>query len=402
MKKNTPEFSMNLNRPIQFMLIVGAVTALLSVAGIFLSGASLFFQAYLFAFFFWLGISLGSLVLLLLYFVTGSKWGLTIRRVAEAASGSVWVMGILFLPLLAGLPTLYPWARPAEVAANAILQYKTFYLNVPFFIGRAVLYFAVWIGMSLMANRWARAQASAVPGEDAALKRPQGLAAISLVLFALTMTFASVDWLMSLQPLWTSTAFGLILIMGQVLTAMSFAVLMLNLFPSLSLGRHWGYQTTPVPYKDLGALMLTFVMGWAYVSFFQFLIQWGGDIPREVVWYAVRSTGGWDVVLIIITIFEFVLPFMILLSIRARYNLHVLAGLGGMLLVVYLVNLFWHVKPAFYPGQFAVSWLDIVLPVAMGGIWMAVFLYNLARRPALNLDEQTALQLNASQQTVKS
>jgi len=273
-----------------------------------------------------------------------------------------------------------------------MLQAKTFYLNVPFFLIRAVIYFAAWIALALIINRLS-ARLSAAPGDAALAGRLKGLAATGFILYFLTMTFASIDWLMSLEPLWTSTAFGLVTIAGQVLSAISFALLALNLLPQLSLGRRWERTSTPLPYRDIGTLLLVFVMGWAYLAYFQLLIIWGANIPREVVWYIARTSGGWSLVAIFIAVFQFALPFIVLISARARHNLRFLALLGGLLLVSNLVNVFWHVKPSFFPNGFALSWLDIVLPVAMGGVWLAVFLFTLQRRPALNMEEQTALEL---------
>lgn len=391
---STRKATENYSSPMRLAMIVGLVAAVAGVAGLFISGADLFFQAYLIAFMFWLGISLGSMALLFLHFLLGTRWGLTLRRVAEAAAGSIWVMALLFIPLALGMTNLYPWTHPEAVAENSMLQAKTFYLNVPFFLIRAVIYFAVWIALALIINRLS-ARLSAAPGDAALAGRLKGLAAAGFILYFLTMTFASIDWLMSLEPLWTSTAFGLVTIAGQVLSAISFGLLALNLLPQLSLGRRWERTSTPLPYRDIGTLLLVFVMGWAYLAYFQLLIIWGANIPREVVWYIARTNGGWSLVAIFIAVFQFALPFIVLISARARHNLRFLALLGGLLLVTNLVNVFWHVKPSFFPNGFALSWLDIVLPVAMGGIWLAVFLFTLQRRPALNVEEQTALELTA-------
>lgn len=385
--------SLNASRFVRLALIAGAAGLVVAVIGLFVSGAEAFFQAYLFAYLFWFGISMGSLALLLLFFVANGRWGLAIRRITEAAAANIGLLAILFLPVVFGISRLYPWAYNREMLDTPYLAFKAAYLTTPFFLVRAIIYFAVWFALVYLANRAvSRIAAASLAERHAAHGRMQAWGAGGLIVFVLTMTFASFDWIMSLQPLWTSTAFGLITIVGQALTALSFALLMLNMFPSLSLGQRWTTRTTPIPYKDLGALLLTFVMGWMYLQYFQFLIIWGANIPREVVWYQDRNTGGWQVLSWIIVIFQFVLPFLVLLSGRVRHNLRLLAGLGGMLLVVHLINTFWHVKPAFSPGAFAVSWLDIVLPVAIGGIWLAGFFYYLQRRPALNADDAVVLE----------
>ena len=311
-------------------------------------------------------------------------------------------MAILFIPLIFGLPFLFPWARPAEVAASAQMQYQSWYLNAPFFIIRAVIYFAIWILLASLANRQVARLGNAPSGDPILRGRLQGLGAVGAILYVFSMFFASVDWLMSLQPSWVSTAIGFITLIGQVMTALAFAILVLNLFPGLSLGRRWRYDMTPVPYRDLGALSLTLVMAWAYVSYFQMLIQWAGNIPREVVWYIARTNGGWSVVVWIITLFAFVLPFALLLTIRVRHNLRALGGISLMLLVANLVIYFWDVKPTFYPNGFAISLLDIIMPFAIGGIWTGVFLYVLQRRPALSIPDQAALNLTGVEERAAS
>jgi hypothetical protein len=399
MSTTQPETS-NFDRPMRIAFIVGAVAALISVAGLIIFGPGQFFQAYLYSYLFWLGISLGLFGMLMLHFLVSSRWGLTIRRVMEAGAGTIWALAILFIPVIIGLPFLFPWARPAEVAKDAGMQYQSWYLNVPFFIIRAVIYFAVWILLAFFANRMVARLGKSPSGDQDLRGRLKGLGAGGAILYAFSMFFASVDWLMSLQPSWVSTAIGMITVIGQVLGALAFAILMLNLFPSLSLGlgRRWRYDTTPVPYQDLGALSITLVMAWAYLSFFQLLIQWAGNIPREVVWYIARTNGGWSVVAWLIAIFEFILPFAILLTIRVRHNLRLLGGVSIMLLIANLVIYFWHVKPAFYPDGFAISLMDIVMPFAIGGIWAGVFFYTLKRRPALSAADQAVLNLTGGEE----
>lgn len=370
-------------------LIVGVVALVLSLAGAVMGGWSRFFQSYLFSFNFWIGLSLGSLALLLLHHLSGARWGLSFRRVSEAAALTLPLMVLLFIPLLLALPTLYPWAQPGIVAASEVLQHKSAYLNVPFFIIRAVIYFAVWILLALAASR----SRSNRTGEPAVREHRQGFGAFGLILYGLTVTFAAVDWLMSLQPLWSSTIYGLIVMLGQLLTALAFAIMLLNLLPGLSLGRRWNYLETPIPFRDLGAMLLTLVMGWTYLAFFQYLIIWAGNIPREITWYLDRSQGGWQIVAAIGAILLFGLPFLALISIRVRHNLRLLGVLGAVILAAGLLNMYWQVIPAFSPGAFSLHWLDLVVPLAMGGIWLAGFFFALARRPGLALPEREELRL---------
>lgn len=373
--------------------IIGAIAAVVCLVGIFIAGPGQFFQAYLYSYLFWLGISLGLLGLLMLHFAVSSRWGLTLRRIAEAGGGAIWVMAILFIPLIIGLPFLYPWARPQEIAADPALKYQTWYLNMPFFIVRAVIYFAVWIALAYFANRQIARLANDPAGNPLLRGRLQGLGAAGMILYAFTMFFASVDWLMSLLPSWTSTAFGMIIVLGQAQSALAFAILVLNLFPGMSLSKRWTYETTPQPYQDLGALSITLVMAYAYVAFFQMLIQWAGNIPREVIWYVDRTKGGWEWVAWFTGIFQFIVPFCMLIATPIRHSLRALRWTSIMLLVAGLVTYFWHVKPAFSPQAFSVSLIDIFMPFALGGIWVGAFLWVLQRRPPLSAADQAILKL---------
>lgn len=398
MSTNRPAPS-NFKRPMLIAFAVGALAVVVSIASIFISGPGQFFQAYLYSFLFWLGISLGLLGLLMLHFVTSARWGLTIRRIMEAGAGSIWVMAVLFIPVAIGAPYLFAWARPAEVAASEHMQHQTWYLNVPFFIARAVIYFAVWALLAFFANRMLARIGSPRTGNPVLRGRLQGLGAFGAILYGFSIFFASVDWIMSLQSNWISTAIGVITMISQVASGLAFAILILNLFPGLSLGfaRRWRYDMTPVPYRDLGALTMTLVMAWAYVSYFQFLIQWAGNIPREVVWYIARTNGGWAVLVWMIAILAFILPFALLLTTRVRHNLRALGGVSAMVLSAHLMVNFWQVKPAFFPEGFAIGLADIALPFAMGGIWIGAFLFALSRRPALSVIDQETLNLTGAE-----
>ncbi len=378
------------NRYQRIALLVGLAGLVLGIIGALTGSLDRFFQSYLLAFLFWLGISLGSLAFLMIHFVTGSKWGLTVRRISEAGANTLWLMPIFFIPLLFNLPGLYLWARPEAVQASAILQEKSLYLNVPFFIIRAAIYFIIWISLAFFINRlsaqWSKS------GDVAIKERLKVWSVVGLITYALTMTFAGIDWMMSLEPFWDSSIYGLMVIFGQLLTSLSFSILVLNLVPGLGLGRNWNLRTTPTPFKDLGALMLTFIMGWAYLAYFQLLIIWAADIPREVVWYYNRVQGGWLTVGVLVAVLQFVLPFGMLITRRVRNNMRLLAALGGTIVLVYLINLFWQIIPAFYPGQFNLSLTDIVLPIGLGGLWVGAFMVALKRRPALREIEQAALE----------
>ncbi len=388
-------------RPMRIAFVVGVDAAIVCIVALLLTGWATFFQAYLYAYLFLLGISLGLEALLLVHFIVSAKWGLTIRRIGEAAAGSLWALAILFIPILFGMQYLFPWSIPANVAANPVLQAKTWYLNVPFFIIRAVIYFAIWIVLAAIVNRLSAKIASSEVDNPALRSRIRGIGSAGLILYGLSVTFAAVDWLMSIEPLWYSTAFGLTTIMAQVLSGLAFAVLILNAFPSLSLGRRWEAAETPVPYRDLGSYMLVFVMGWAYVTYFQMLIQWAGNIPHEVVYFTERLNGGWNALAIFTGVFQFAVPLAILIFGRFRHSLRSLAWLGGLLVFTNLVYMFWEVKPAYFPNVFTVSVADIFMPLALGGIWLGVFFFMLMRRPPLTeVDAEAILALETKREAI--
>jgi hypothetical protein len=175
-------------------------------------------------------------------------------------------------------------------------------------------------------------------------------------------------------------------------------VLVLNLVPGLGLGRQWNLKTTPMPFKDLGTLMITFILGWAYLAFFQLLIVWAANLPHEVTWYYNRIQGGWLTVGVLVAVLQFALPFALLITRHVRNNLRLLAWLGGFNAVIFLVNLYWMIIPAFHPGQFSLHWLDIVMPIALGGLWVSAFLFALKKRPAIREAEQASLEVKSEHQ----
>lgn len=362
-------------------LIAGGGGLLLAIIGAFFN-ADQFFRAYLVAYLFWLGISLGSLAWLLIYHMTGGTWGVILRRVLEATILVTVGMAVLLIPLLVGMPALYNWTHTEVTAADPILQHKSPYLNVPFFVIRALLYFAAWIGLALLLNRWSRQQeASTDPHAREAMGTwLRQFGGPGIVLYGLTMTFAAFDWTMSLEPHWYSSIYGVLLIAGQVVAALAFAIVVLTwLRPRTVLAN----VLTSQHFNDLGNFLVGVTLFWMYIAFSQFLIIWSGNLPEEVVWYLARLEGGWQWVALFVLLFHFALPFVALLSGRVKRNAETLALVAGVLLVADLVHLYWLVAPAFHPGVFALHWLDLVLPVALGGLWLYGFLWALRRRPLL-------------------
>lgn len=337
-----------------------------------------FFRSYLVAYLFWAGIALGCVSVIMLHHLVGGRWGVMIRRLLESGTRTFPLLVLLLVPLLFGLPHLYLWARPEVVAHDELLQHKSPYLNVPFFLARSAFYFAVWLILSYFLNKWS-AEQDRTP--TASVKsRLQYLSGPGLVLYGLTATFAAVDWVMSLEPHWFSTIYGAVFIVGQVLATLAFVIVALTL---LSDREPMKGALRPSHFHDLGNLMLAFVMLWAYVAFSQFLIIWSGNLPEETPWYVRRLSGGWGWIAGILIGFHFILPFFLLLVRETKRRAGVLAILACAMLVLRLVDLFWVVAPAFHENRIQVHWMDLAAPVGVGGIWLAVFLSQLKRRPLL-------------------
>jgi hypothetical protein len=365
-------------------LIVGvAGLALCSLGAVF--NRQQFFQSYLFAYVFWLGIALGCLGIVMLHNISGGRWGVVIRRVLESGMKTVPFLALLFVPLLFGLPHLYEWARPNTLERDAFLQHKAAYLNVPFFFIRAALYFAFWIGLAWVMSRWSEQHDNS--GDPRLIARLRMVSGPGLVIYGLTITFASIDWVMSLEPRWYSTIYGVHFLGGHALSAFAFAILLAGI---LAQREPLSGVVTPSHFVDLGNLLLAFVMLWAYFAFSQWLVIWSGNLPEEIVWYTRRNSGGWEWVTRLLIVFNFFIPFLLLLSRATKRRAQVLAAVASGIVVMRLVDVFWYTAPAFHPGTFKLHWMDILAPVGLGGIWLAAFLRDLRRVPLLPVHDPYA------------
>src|SRR3954471_20066491 len=345
-------------------LITGAVGLVVSLIGLFLS-PQYFYRAWLVGWVFWMGVTLGCLAISLLHHLTRGAWGLVIRRVLEAASRTLPVLLLLALPLLFGLKDLYEWARPEAVQHDALLQAKAPYLNVPFFITRLVLYFLIWGGVAFLMSRLSRRQD--LHPEDTGLKRRmQLIAGPALAAYCLAVTFAAVDWLMSLQPHWFSTIYGVYLMGSQGLAALAFLI---TFALWLSRREPMSGVLQPRHFHDWGKLFLAFVMLWAYFSFSQFLIIWAGNLPEEISFYLPRMRGAWGAVFLAIALFHFLLPFLLLLSRDLKRNARRLVIVAVLMLVMRWLELVWQVEPAFHDHNAGFYWLYLTAPLAVGGFW---------------------------------
>jgi hypothetical protein len=367
----------------------GAAGLIASLIGALVSPTQ-FFHSYLFAFLFWNGIALGCLSLLMIQHLTGGRWGLAIRRLLEAGTRTVPVLVLLFLPVVLGLKRIYPWAgyEQADATIRHAVEIKHAYLNVPFFLGRAAFYFAVWLLYFLN-----RVSLETDAGMD--LRRARKLRSISgggLLLMGLTITFMSVDWAMSLDPRWFSTIYGMLFMIGTALSALALCIVVIT--------RIMGTGPLSVvanadTLHDLGKLMLAFIMVWAYFSYSQFLIIWSGNLPEEIPWYLRRFHGAWRVIGLFLVVFHFVVPFLILLSRGVKRRAKTVGMVALWILAVRVVDLFWLVRPEFPQTGFALHWLDLTLPIGLGGVWLGVFAQQLKTRPLLPLGEPEVRQILA-------
>jgi hypothetical protein len=367
--------------------LIGIIVTTISLIFAFLS-PNQFFRSYLFAYVFWIGLALGSLAITLLHHLSGGRWGAVIRRVLESSTRTFPLLALLFLPLIPGIRVLYLWSDQEKVAADHILQQKTAYLNVPFFLGRTALYFVVWLVLAYFLNKWSKQEDR---GSTASLQsRFQFLGGIGLLLYGLTATFASVDWMMSLEPHWFSTIYGLLVITGQVLSAFAFVIAVASI---LMQHAPLSEKLTGTLFHDLGKLMFAFVMIWAYLAFSQFLIIWSGNLPEEIPWYKHRLTHGWQILGLFIVVFHFALPFLLLLSRDLKKNPRLLTMVAVGVLLMRIVDLYWTIGPEFHQEGFSVHLLDILLPIGIGGLWLAFFFRQLKAWPLIpandpNLQEE--------------
>jgi len=366
----------------QRSLIIGVIGAVAVIAGAFIAPAS-FYPAYLIGFMFWLGLSLGCMAILMLYHLVGGKWGTVIRRILESGMMVLPLMAVLFLPIVLNLPKLYFWARPEEQAKDhKIADIANSYLHFGGFDGifaRYIIYFVLWIGMAYFLNRWSTEQDTPAGGEKSTL-RFRALSAIGLVVYSFSISFAVIDWVMSLQTRWISTIYGLIFVAGEVLSAFCFVVVIESILIKRKPASEF---LTATEVHDHGKFMLTFVMVWAYFNFSQWLIIWSGNLPEEISWYLPRINSGWGVVALLLVIFQFAVPFALLLSRSLKKNVGKLALLASFLIVMRMVDIFWHVEPALHPHEFHLSWVHFAVIAGMGGFWMAYFFRNLRARPLL-------------------
>ncbi|HVB85590.1 MAG TPA: hypothetical protein VNK23_02865 [Candidatus Dormibacteraeota bacterium] len=341
------------------------------------------FHSYLWAYLYWFCIPSGCMAILMLHHLTGGRWGYPLRRILEAGTRSLWVMAVLFIPIFFGIRELYAWSRPDTVAADPILQQKQWWLTTHGFIFRAVIYFVILLVLVTLLNKWSRAQDQS--GDPFKYKsKMTALSAPGVILWGFIVTGAAVDWVMSLEPHWFSTIYGMLWIIIEVLVAMSFSVFVLRMLSNTEPIKD---AVDPLRFNDLGNLMLTFLMLWAYLSFDQLLITWAGNLKDEIPWYSQRAFGSWAPIAVVLVILHFFVPFFFLLQRRVKRQPARLSGVAMLIICLTLVDIYWVVVPAFEKSGPQIHWLDLFAIVGIGGLWLGTFMGQLKKLPLLPLHD---------------
>jgi hypothetical protein len=365
----------------QRSLIVGVVASLAAIS-LGVKYPDQFYRAYLLNFMDWLGIALGSMAIIMIRHLTGGGWGVVIRRLQGAAMRTLPLLAVLFIPIALGMKHLYIWAQPLDQVTDKhlhdhLLDITKSYLTPSGFVIRAIFYFLIWNLLSFLLSKWSKEGDS--PSSPDNTNKFKIVAGPGLILYGGTISFAAIDWVMSLDPSWISTIFPLAILIGEVLAAMCFAVVVERILYNY---KPMSEMLKPDFVHDHGKWMLAFTMVWAYFNFSQWLIIWAGNLPSEITYYMRRLNGGWGWVGLFVVLFHFAVPFAMLLSRPFKRDIRKLVWLAAWMLVMRYVDLFWIIEPNF-SKTFTVTLADLVMPFAMGGLWMAFFFYNLGSLPLL-------------------
>ena len=360
----------------RWSLWIGVCSLAVSAIGAVFAPAP-FFRAYLAAYLFYLGIALGSMVLLMAYHLTSGSWGLLIRRILEAAMSTLPLLAVLFLPIALGVGNIYIWAQPDVVAASPKLQYQQFYLRPSYFWIRAAVYFALWIAIALLLSRWSRKEDQT--GDPRLARKSQRLSGFGAVIYGISIHFASIDWSMSLMPAFHSSMWGPLFAAGELLSAMAFALIVLAcLIDRPPLGEVASRKVR----LDLGSLLLTLLIVWAYLAWFQFMLIWIANMQVDVIWCIPRASASWKAAIWAIFALNFAIPFFLLLMRSVKRNSVLVARIAALILVMQLAFMYYQTMPGL-SGDVVEHWIDPFIVVGIGGIWLACFLRQLRRRPLL-------------------
>jgi hypothetical protein len=373
----SPELARDLRRVFTRTLGAGIILGAISIVGGVLSPGD-FFRSYLMGYLFWLGLTLGSMAILMLQYLTAGAWGIMTRRTLESASRTLPLCVLLFIPIAVGIPRLYDWAHSDLVANEYVLRHRHIYMNPSMFIARAVVYFAIWGTFAYFLNKW-----SAEQDEKGGLEtRLAKLSAPGLLIYVFTISFATIDWAESLENNWFSTIWGFLFVAREGLASFAFVIIAMAL---LSRREPLSKLFKPAHLHDLGKLLLVFVMLWAYFEFSQLVVIWSGNLTDEIPWYLHRFSTSWGWLGVLLIVFEFIVPFLLLLSRPLKRNVTALCGVVGLIILMRWVDLMWIVMPEYYQRGFRITWMNFCVPLSIGCLWIADFAWQLRRRPLLPL-----------------
>lgn len=377
----TPAYGRGLGEELERLqrpaLAVGILLLAASVVGAFFSPGD-FFHGYLAGYLFWLGIALGSMAYLMIQYVTGGAWGVVTRGALEAASRTLPLLAILFIPIAFGMGSLYDWAHRAHtgiVQHDRLLQHRSGYMNPVFFVVRAAIYLVIWMVFAYFLNRWS-AEEEVSPGTMRS--KLTKLSVGGLIVYLFSMSFAAVDWAQSLETRWASTMWGLLFISAQGLTAMAFLIIVMML---LSRREPMAGVLKPDHFHDLGKMLFANLMLWAYFAFSQYLIVWSTNLTDEISYYITRTRTSWGWFGVALIVFLFLIPMLLLLNRNLKRNAYLLSTVAAIILVMTYFDELWIVLPGFYRLGFRIQWLDVTTPFGLGGVWLWAYLRELPKRP---------------------
>jgi hypothetical protein len=381
---NSSELQPGFGRAQQTALMIGGAGAVVCAVGAFMNPEQ-FYRSYMIAYLLWLGVALGCTALLMLHHLVGGGWGFVIRRLLESSARTFPVLLILAIPFAIAIAPSHAHVQSAAIRPEVMSDFKRIYLGSTFFYARAGVYFAAWLILGFFLNKWSFEQDSSTEPNRVGI-RLQALSGPGLLIYGLTITYASVDWVMALEPGWSSTIFGMMFMVSQALSAMAFVIIVLML---LADRKPVSDVVQPSHFHDLGTLLFAFVMLWAYLSFSQFLIIWSGNLQEEIPWYLSRGHGAWGSLAVILIIFHFAIPFLLLLSRNVKKRKGTLAVVAAALILMTWADLCWIVMPSFdvLGPQIQWLWLNLAAPIAIGGIWIAAFVWQLKSKPLLPLND---------------
>ncbi len=361
--------------------IIGGISIALSAVAFWVDPGQFYFS-WLVAFVFWTSIALGGLFFTLIHHLTGATWSVVVRRFFEVLMTNMPFLLLMAIPVFLGMHELYHWSHADAVSHDHLLQHKAAFLNVPFFIIRTLIYFAVWIVLTTLLYRISLKQDDGA--SSLIIKKLNKVSAPGVILFAFTTAFAAFDWLMSLDPHWYSTIFGVYYFAGSVMAVMAVLILIVMYF------RKNGILTdviTPEHDHDFGKLLFTYMVFWAYMAFSQYFLIWYANIPEETVWFIHRWEGSWKLASQLLVLGHFVVPFLILMIRASKRSNLILSFMAIWLLFMHWLDMYWLAVPTLHPHGMQLSWIDLATMLGIGGLYMGLFFYRLRKHAILPIGD---------------